>query len=55
MAHSKLKPADIAVEEAFVLESLRRLKTAEVRYIFTQMVDILSEGLAAQPKERKAK
>lgn len=52
---TKLKPASLEVEEAFVLDSLRRLQTPEVRYIFTLMVDLLSQGLAAGPREGNAK
>lgn len=36
------------VEEEFLLAALRRLKTAEQRYIFTLMADLISHGLAAQ-------
>jgi len=36
------------VEEQFLLEALRRLKTAEQRYIFTLMADLISHGLALQ-------
>jgi len=48
----KSKHPNEEVEEAFLLESLRRLHKPEVRYIFTLMADVLSHGLAAQAEKR---
>lgn len=50
---STVKHASVDVEEAFLLESLRRLHKPQVRYIFTLMADVLSHGLVAQAEKRK--
>jgi hypothetical protein len=38
------------VEELFLLQALRRLRTTEQRYIFTQMADLISHGMVAQDR-----
>lgn len=49
-------PAEsMTVEEQFLLQSLHRLPTPELRYAFTMMADLISHGLAAEVKERKAR
>jgi hypothetical protein len=40
--------AAIEVEERFLLQALHRLRTAEQRYVFTLMADLISHGLAKQ-------
>jgi hypothetical protein len=46
------KPSPITaaaeVEERFLLQALHRLHTAEQRYVFTLMADLISHGLVAQ-------
>ena len=36
-----------SAEERFLLQSLRRLRNPDQRYIFTLLVDLISHGLAA--------
>lgn len=43
------------VEERFLLQALRRLRTAEQRYVFTQIADLISHGLLAQDNPAAAK
>jgi hypothetical protein len=40
--------AAIEVEERFLLQALHRLRTAEQRYVFTLMADLISQGMATQ-------
>ena len=35
------------VEERFLLQALRRLRTPEQRYVFTLMADLISHGMLA--------
>lgn len=46
------KPSPITaaaeVEERFLLQALHRLRTAEQRYVFTLMADLISHGMVAQ-------
>ena len=35
------------VEERFLLQALRRLRTPEQRYVFTLMADLMSHGMLA--------
>ncbi len=35
------------VEESFLLQALRRLRTPEQRYVFTLMADLISHGMLA--------
>ena len=41
-------PTSVEVEERFLLQALHRLRTAEQRYVFTLMADLISQGMAAQ-------
>ena len=38
------------VEERFLLQALRRLRTPEQRYVFTLMADLISHGMLADAK-----
>ena len=38
------------VEERFLLQSLRRLRTPEQRYVFTLMADLISQGMMADAR-----
>lgn len=40
--------AAVEVEERFLLQALHRLRTAEQRYVFTLMADLISHGMVAQ-------
>jgi hypothetical protein len=40
-------------EERFLLQSLQRLHTPELRYVFTLMADLLSAGLASHEEMSK--
>jgi len=49
------KKSAASAEERFLLQSLRRLRTAEQRYMFTLIVDLVSAGLAATESRAKRK
>jgi hypothetical protein len=41
------RPSNAEIEEAFLLQTLRRLENPQQRYIFTLIVDLISAGMAA--------
>jgi hypothetical protein len=45
------KKSAASVEERFLLQCLHRLNDENQRYLFTLMVDLLSQGLAASHKK----
>ncbi|HUO99776.1 MAG TPA: hypothetical protein VMU01_13975 [Rhizomicrobium sp.] len=47
MATRTGKKAAASVEERFLLQCLNRLNDPDQRYIFTLLVDLISQGLAA--------
>ena len=50
MRKSKPSISTAEVEERFLLQALRRLRTPEQRYIFTLMADLMSHGMLADAK-----
>jgi hypothetical protein len=51
MANKTDKSTPKEIEERFLLQSLRRLRNPNQRYVFTMIADLISLGLASAKNE----